>query len=83
MTETKKIFRQLKGNVVSDKMNKTIVVAVVRLKMHPKYKKRYKVTTKYKVSDPKNEYHIGDQVVIQETRPTSKDKCWRVSKKVS
>jgi small subunit ribosomal protein S17 len=66
----------LKGVVVSDKMTKTVVVAVTRLKKHPKYKKYYKVTKKYKAHDEKNEYHVGDKVVIQETRPLSKEKRW-------
>ena len=70
--------RQLKGLVVSDKMQKTVVVAVMRLKKHPKYKKYYKVTNRFKVHDEKNEYHTGDKVIIRETRPTSKDKRWLV-----
>lgn len=77
--EEKKI-RVLKGVVVSDKIDKTIVVAVNRLKLHPKYKKKYKVTKKYKVHDEKNEFHIGDKVTIVECRPLSKDKRWRVIK---
>lgn len=80
-TENTKI-RTLKGIVVSDKMQKTIVVAINRLTMHPKYKKYYKITKKYKVHDEKNEYHTGDKVLIQETRPMSKDKRWKVVKKV-
>ena len=75
--EEKKI-RTLKGVVVSDKIDKTIVVAVNRLKLHPKYKKKYKVTKKYKVHDEKNEFHIGDKVTIVECRPLSKDKRWKV-----
>jgi len=70
--------RTLKGVVVSDKIDKTIVVAVNRLKLHPKYKKKYKVTKKYKVHDEKNEFHIGDKVTIVECRPLSKDKRWKV-----
>ena len=77
--EEKKI-RALKGVVVSDKIDKTVVVAVNRLKLHPKYKKKYKVTKKYKVHDEKNEFHIGDKVTIVECRPLSKDKRWRVIK---
>src|SRR3989344_592516 len=73
--------RKLKGVVVSDKMQKTIVVSVMRLKKHPKYKKYFKVTRKFKVHDENNEFHIGDQVLIEETRPLSKDKRgWIVSK---
>lgn len=71
----------LKGVVISDKMNKTIVVAVTRLKKHPKYKKYYKVTKKYKAHDEKNEYKTGERVIIAECRPISKGKRWRVIKK--
>ncbi len=70
--------RTLKGMVVSDRMQKTVVVAVSRLIKHPKYKKYYKVTKRYKAHDEKDEYHTGDKVVIQETRPLSCDKRWRV-----
>lgn len=68
--------RTLKGVVVSDKMDKTVVVLVERLKQHPRYKKRYKVHKKYKAHDPENKYKIGNKVVIQESRPISKDKKW-------
>ncbi len=81
--EDKKIIRrQLRGTVISDKMSQTVVVAVERLKMHPKYKKRYTVTKKYKAHDLKGTYHIGDSVLLQETRPLSKDKRWKVIKKI-
>ncbi|MBI2645212.1 30S ribosomal protein S17 [Candidatus Uhrbacteria bacterium] len=70
--------RIFQGVVVSDKMQKTIVVKVERLVMHPKYKKRYHVSRRYKVHDEKNEYHMGDRVMFCETRPLSKDKRWRV-----
>lgn len=76
----KKIIRTLKGIVVSDKMEKTVVVEVERLRVHPKYKKRYKVSKRYKAHDEKNEYKVGDKVVIQETRPRSKEKRWIVVK---
>ena len=75
--QTKKA-RLLKGVVISDKMQKTVVVSITRLKKHPKYKKYYKVTKKFKAHDEKGEYHTGDKVVIQETRPMSKDKRWAV-----
>ena len=68
--------RTLKGVVVSDKMQKTAVVEVLRLKKHPKYKKYYKVTKKFKAHNPDNQYHVGDKVLMQETRPMSKDKRW-------
>ncbi|MGD0977429.1 MAG: 30S ribosomal protein S17 [Minisyncoccia bacterium] len=73
--------RVLKGVVVSDKMQKTVVVKVSRLTMHPKYRKYYKITKRYKAHDEKGEYHAGDKVLIQETRPTSKEKRWRVISK--
>ena len=78
---TKKI-RTLQGVIVSDKMAKTVVVAVSRLVKHPKYKKYYKVTKRYKAHDEKGEYHTGDKVAIQETRPLSKEKRWRVLSRV-
>lgn len=73
--------RTLKGVVVSDKMQKTVVVLVTRLKKHPKYKKYYKVTERFKAHDEKGEYHIGDKVIIQETRPMSRDKRFTVVSK--
>lgn len=68
------------GSVVSDKMDKTIVVAVESFKTHPIYKKRYKNTKKYKAHDENNECGIGDKVRIMETRPLSKDKRFRLVK---
>ncbi len=67
------------GIVVSDKMDKTIVVAVVSKKLHPLYKKTVQSTKKYKAHDEKNECGIGDTVRIMETRPISKDKRWRLT----
>ncbi|MCK5123166.1 MAG: 30S ribosomal protein S17 [Candidatus Pacebacteria bacterium] len=64
------------GIVVSDKMDKTVVVKIDRLKMHAKYKKKYKVSKKYKAHDEGNEFKIGDKVMIMETKPISKDKKW-------
>jgi small subunit ribosomal protein S17 len=72
---------KLQGKVVSDKMDKTVVVEVERVKEHPRYKKRYKIHKKYKAHDGKNEFKIGDGVVIEETRPVSKDKNWKVISK--
>ena len=72
--------RKLKGLVVSDKMKKTIVVEVVTMKMHPKYKKQYKVSKKYKVHDEKNEAKTGQKIIFQECRPLSRDKKWRLIK---
>ena len=68
------------GSVVSDKMDKTIVVAVESFKTHPIYKKGYKNTKKYKAHDENNECGIGDKVRIMETRPLSKDKRFRLVK---
>lgn len=66
------------GKVVSDKMEKTVVVSVERLVQHPLYSKSIKQTVKFKAHDENNESHIGDTVKIMETRPLSKDKRWRV-----
>ena len=66
------------GRVVSDKMEKTIVVAVVTKVRHPLYGKTINRTTKFKVHDEKNEAKINDRVSIMETRPLSKDKRWRL-----
>ena len=74
--------RQLKGIIVSDKMQKTVVVEVERIKKHPRYKRRYKVNKKYKALDEKEEYKTGDRVIIEECRPLSKDKRWKVIKKI-
>ena len=71
-------MRKLKGLIVSDRMQKTVVVRVDTLKLHPKYKKKYKVMKKFKAHDEKGEYKKGDSVVIQETRPISKEKRWKV-----
>ena len=67
------------GKVVSDKMDKTVVVAVERLVQHPLYKKAVKKTVKFKAHDENNDAHVGDTVKCVQTRPLSKDKCWRVS----
>jgi small subunit ribosomal protein S17 len=67
------------GTVVSDKMDKTVVVAVEILTTHPLYKKKLKKTTKFKAHDENNECGIGDKVKLMETRPLSKDKRWRVT----
>lgn len=72
------IKRKFNGVVTSDKMNKTRVVKVVSVKIHPKYKKRYKVSKKFKVHDEKNQYKVGDKVQFIECRPLSRDKRWRV-----
>ncbi|MFR5265700.1 30S ribosomal protein S17 [Clostridium sp.] len=66
------------GKVVSDKMDKTIVVAVETKVRHPLYGKTVNRTTKFKAHDENNEARIGDKVLIMETRPLSKDKRWRL-----
>jgi len=66
------------GTVVSDKMDKTVVVLVESLGRHPLYKKVIRHTSKFKVHDETNNCKVGDVVKIVETRPLSKDKCWRV-----
>lgn len=67
------------GKVVSDKMDKTVVVAIIDNVKHPLYKKIIKRTVKLKAHDEKNECRIGDRVEVMETRPLSKDKRWRVT----
>ncbi len=73
-----KAKNRLKGKVVSDKMDKTIVVSVTRFVEHPKYKKRIKISKKYKVHDETNSKKVGDTVEIEETKPISKDKHFKV-----
>ena len=68
----------LKGMVVSDKMDKTVVVSVSRFVKHPLYGKFYKISKKYKVHDEGNSCKVGDNVEIVETRPISKDKRFKV-----
>lgn len=78
MTEERALRKTRVGLVVSDKMEKTIVVAVQDSVKHPLYKKIIKRTVKFKAHDEKNECGIGDKVEIMETRPLSKDKNWRL-----
>lgn len=75
--------RQLNGEVVSNKMQKTLVVKVDTLKTHPKYNKKFLVSKKYKAHDAYGNFAIGDKVVIEEARPMSKEKRWRVLPKES
>jgi small subunit ribosomal protein S17 len=75
--------KQTIGKVISDKMQKTRVVVSERLVQHPKYKKFYKHRTKYYVHDERNESKVGDIVLIEETRPLSKLKRWRLVKIIS
>lgn len=67
------------GRVVSDKMNKTVVVAVEFSRPHPLYKKRVRRISTFKAHDEQNTCHVGDVVRIEETRPLSKDKRWKVT----
>ncbi|HOF27077.1 MAG TPA: 30S ribosomal protein S17 [Clostridia bacterium] len=75
---TRNLRKTRVGNVVSDKMDKTVVVAVVDSVKHPLYKKIIKRTYKLKAHDENNECAVGDRVRVMETRPLSKDKRWRV-----
>jgi small subunit ribosomal protein S17 len=78
MTEIQGKRKVREGVVVSDKMNKTVVVAVESLVKHPIYGRRMRRTKRYKAHDENNSCRIGDRVRIEETRPLSKDKNWRV-----
>lgn len=80
--ETKSKKKKLEGIVVSDKMDKTRVVLVEKLKKHNKYLKYFKLSKKFKAHDENNEYHIGDKVIIEETRPISKEKRWKIISKI-
>ena len=71
------------GRVVSDKMDKTIVVSVERLARHPMYKRVIRLTTKFKAHDENNEAHVGDTVRIEESRPLSATKRWRLTEIVT
>ncbi len=81
MTTKKSVARQFVGLVVSDKMQKTIVVKIDTVKTHPKYGKQFIVSNRFKVHDEKNEYKVGDKVTFVECRPLSRDKRWRVTGK--
>ncbi len=78
METTRKLRKERTGLVMSDKMDKSIVVIVERKVKHPMYGKFVKKTTKFIAHDEKNECNIGDTVRIMETRPLSKNKCWRL-----
>lgn len=75
--------KRLKGVVVSDKMDKTVVVKIDRYVEHPKYEKRFTISKKLKAHDEKEEYNEGDVVIIEECRPISKDKTFKVIEKVA
>jgi len=78
--EDRNLRKSREGVVISDKMDKTIVVRVNNKTMHPVFKKTVSSSTKFKAHDEKNECGIGDRVEIAETRPISKDKHWRLVK---
>jgi small subunit ribosomal protein S17 len=72
--------RRLTGQVISDKMNKTVTVRVDRMVRHPLYGKFVRRSTKYHAHDENNECHTGDTVLIEESRPHSKHKSWKVAR---
>ena len=76
--EKRNLRKERIGIVTSDKMDKSVVVAVERKVKHPKYGKFVKKTSKFVAHDEKNDCNIGDTVKIMETRPLSKSKCWRM-----
>jgi small subunit ribosomal protein S17 len=78
--DSRGLRKERSGFVVSDRMQKTVVVSVERTVMHPKYKKILRRRTKVKAHDERGECHVGDRVLIVECRPLSRDKRWRVSK---
>ena len=82
-SETKKVVRTLSGRVVSDKMDKTVTVLVERKVKHPLIGKVIRLSNKFHAHDEANECKEGDLVVIEETRPLSKSKTWKVSKIVA
>ena len=84
MTEQQntKVVRALTGTVVSDKMNKTVTVLVERKVKHPMYGKIIRLSKKYHAHDENNDFHSGDVVVIEECRPISKNKTWKVARLV-
>jgi len=83
MAEHKQAQRVYQGEVVSAKMNKTIIVQIDRTKVNQKYGKQYRASTKFHVHDEKGEYKVGDIVKFVETRPLSKTKKWRAVEKVT
>lgn len=80
--QSEKIVRALTGTVVSDKMNKTVTVLVERKVKHPLYGKIIRLSKKYHAHDENNEFHPGDVVVIEECRPLSRTKTWKVTRLV-
>lgn len=75
--------KQIRGKVVSDKMDKTVVVRIDRELYHSKYGVRYKTNRKFKVHDEENKAKVGDEVIIEEAKPISKDKKWKLTRVVN
>jgi len=75
-------MRRLKGKIVSDKMDKTAVVEVENWKKHSRYLKYIRSTKRFKAHNESNEFKVGDKVVIEETKPLSKEKRWRILEKI-
>jgi small subunit ribosomal protein S17 len=73
---------KLTGTIISHKMEKTAAVLVERVISHPRYKKKMRIAKKYQAHDPADKYQVGDKVVIEECRPLSKNKKWRIIQKV-
>lgn len=80
-TTTATTPKKLTGKVVSDKMDKTVIVNVQRYVAHKKYGKHYKIDKRYKAHDENNDYKVGDKVIIEECRPMSRDKNFKVVSK--
>jgi small subunit ribosomal protein S17 len=78
VAQKKKNKRVLTGKVISNKMEKTIVVGIEQMKLHPLYKKYITRSKRLKAHDEKNECRVGDKVRVIESRPLSKEKCWRL-----
>jgi small subunit ribosomal protein S17 len=78
MSTAGKKSKEVRGEVVGNSMDKTIVVSTERFVKHPRYKKYIRRSTVYKAHDPDNEAYVGDKVIIGETRPLSKTKRWRL-----
>jgi small subunit ribosomal protein S17 len=83
MDKSTSIQRTMIGEVVSNKMNKTVIVQITNIKVHPKYHKRFKVSKKYAAHVESGEYAVGDKVEIMEIPPMSRTKNWKVTKKIS
>ena len=80
MTEV--AIKTKKGMIVSDKMDKTVVVSVARVKTHPIYKKKFTITKKFKADDPENQYKVGEMVEITGCKPISRDKKFKVVRRI-